>query len=91
MLMNAARTLRAHCIEGITANEAVCQGYVDFSIGIVTALNPLLGYDTATELAKEALASGRAVVELVREKSLLSEKQIMSVMDPAKMAGTKRE
>jgi aspartate ammonia-lyase len=91
MFMNATRTLRAHCVEGITANETVCQGYVDFSIGIVTALNPLLGYDTATELAKEALASGRGVVELVREKNLLSEKQIMSVMDPAKMAGTKRE
>ncbi len=91
MFMNAARTLREHCVEDITANEDVCQHYVDTSIGIVTALNPLLGYETATKLAKEALASGRGVVELIREKNLLSEEQIMSVLDPAKMAGPVRE
>jgi aspartate ammonia-lyase len=91
MFMNAARTLREHCIEGIKANEAVCQGHLDRSIGIVTALNPLLGYETATKLAKEALATGRGVVELIREKELLTEDQIMSVLDPAKMAGKVRE
>jgi aspartate ammonia-lyase len=91
MFMNAARTLREHCVEGITANEAVCKGYVDHSIGIVTALNPLLGYETATTLAKEALATGRGVVEIIREKNMLTEEQIMSVLDPAKMAGPVRE
>ncbi len=91
MFMNAARTLREHCVEGITANESVCRGYVDYSIGIVTALNPVLGYETATELAKEALSSGRGVVELIKEKNLLSEDQILAMLDPAKMAGPVRE
>ena len=91
MFMNAARTLREHCIEGITANEDRCQYYVNHSIGIVTALNPLLGYETSQKLAKEALATGRGVVELIREKSLLTEEQILSVLDPAKMAGPVRE
>ncbi|MFC1640143.1 aspartate ammonia-lyase [Gemmatimonadota bacterium] len=87
MFMNAARTLRENCIEGITVNEDVCQHYVNTSIGIVTALNPLLGHGTATDLAREALATGRGVVELIREKGLLTEEQIMSVLDPAKMTG----
>ena len=91
MFMNAARTLREHCVEGITANESVCRHYVNTSVGIVTALNPLLGHGTATELAREALASGRGVVELIRERNLLSEEQILSVLDPARMAGPLRE
>jgi aspartate ammonia-lyase len=91
MFMNAARTLRENCVEGIAVNEQVCQHYVDTSIGIVTALNPLLGHGTATKLAREALASGRGVVELIREQQLLTEEQILSVLDPAKMAGTTRE
>ncbi len=55
MFMNAADTLREHCVEGITANSDVCRRYVEHSIGVVTALNPLLGYDVTTELAAEAL------------------------------------
>ena len=45
MFINAARTLRVHCVDGITANPEVCQHYVDYSIGTVTALNPVIGYD----------------------------------------------
>src|SRR5208337_2543196 len=47
MFMNAASTLRRHCVEGITANADTCRKYVEHSIGVVTALNPLLGYETA--------------------------------------------
>jgi aspartate ammonia-lyase len=90
MFMNAARTLRVHCITGITANEDVCREYIERSIGVVTALNPVLGYETTTELAKEALATGRGIVELVREKQLLSEKEIEAVLDPANMIGPRR-
>ena len=90
MFMNAARTLREHCVVGITANEDVCREYIERSIGVVTALNPVLGYDTTTELAKEALSSGRGIVELVRERNLLSEEEIEAVMDPARMAGTRK-
>jgi aspartate ammonia-lyase len=90
MFMNAAKTLREHCVEGITANTDVCRRYVEHSIGVVTALNPLLGYDTATHLAAEALKTGKGIVELVREKKLLSEEQIRSVLDPKTMTGANR-
>lgn len=87
MFMNAADTLRRHCVEGVTANQDVCRRYIEHSIGVVTALNPLLGYDTATELAAEALKTGKGIVELVREKNLLSEEQISTVLDPKTMTG----
>jgi aspartate ammonia-lyase len=83
LFMNAARTLRVHCIDGITANEDVCREFVERSIGIVTALNPVIGYERATEIAAEALRTGKGVVELVREKKLLSDAQIRKVLDPA--------
>jgi aspartate ammonia-lyase len=82
LMLNAARTLRVFCVSGIKANEKVCRGYVERSIGIVTALNPILGYDKATEIAAEAQRTGRGVVELVREKRLLTEQQIRRVLDP---------
>jgi aspartate ammonia-lyase len=90
MFMNAAGTLRVHCVSGITANQDVCREYIERSIGVVTALNPVLGYDVTTELAKEALATNRGIVELVREKKLLSEEEIEAVMDPARMIGTRK-
>ena len=87
MFINAADTLRRHCVNGITANNDVCRRYVEHSIGVVTALNPLLGYETATKLAAEALKTGKGIVELVREKNLLSEEQINTVLDPKVMTG----
>ena len=82
LMQNAARTLREHCIDGITANEQVCRGFVERSIGIVTALNPVIGYERATEIATEAQRTGKGVVELVREKKLLTEGQIRKLLDP---------
>jgi aspartate ammonia-lyase len=87
MFMNAASTLRRFCVEGITANVDVCRKYVERSIGVVTALNPLLGYDKTTELAAEALKTGKGIVELVREKKLLTEEQISKMLNPQAMAG----
>jgi aspartate ammonia-lyase len=87
MFMNAADTLRQHCVDGITANQDTCRRYVEHSIGVVTALNPLLGYDVATQLAAEAMKTGKGIVELVREKKLLSEEQISTVLDPRVMTG----
>jgi len=90
MFMNAAKTLRVHCIDGITANEDVCRHYVEYSIGTVTALNPVIGYDKATALAAEAMKTGRGIVELVREKKILSEAQLKEIFDPAAMTGQRR-
>jgi aspartate ammonia-lyase len=87
LLINTSRTLRERCVEGITANPAQLEAYMERSIGIVTALNPVLGYDRATELATEALASGKGLLELVREKNLLTEEQINELLDARKMTG----
>src|SRR6478735_4877761 len=80
---------RKNCIEGITANEKVLKHYLETTIGIVTALNPVLGYEKTTELAKEALQSGKGILELIREKKLLTEDQIKKMMDPAALTGQK--
>ena len=80
---------RKNCIEGITVNEDVCKRYIERSVGIVTALNPVLGYEKTTELAKEALESGKGILELIREKKLLTEDQIRKLLDPATMTGQK--
>jgi aspartate ammonia-lyase len=90
MLKNAMRTLQHLCIEGITANVDVCRAYVMNSIGLVTALNPILGYETSTALAKEALISGRGVAELVLEKGLMSKEQLDEALTPENMIKPKK-
>jgi aspartate ammonia-lyase len=80
---------RKNCIEGITANEKVLKHYLETTVGIVTALNPVLGYEKTTELAKEALQSGKGILELIREKKLMSEDQIKKMMDPSTLTGQK--
>ena len=90
LFINAARTLRVHCVEGITANEDIVRHYVEYSIGTVTALNPVIGYERATELATEAMKTGRGIMELIREKKILTEEQIARVLDPEAMTGQGR-
>jgi aspartate ammonia-lyase len=90
LFINAARTLRVHCVEGITPNEDIVRHYVEYSIGTVTALNPVIGYERATELATEAMKTGRGIMELIREKRILTEEQIAKVLDPASMTGQGR-
>src|SRR4029079_14242540 len=90
MFINAARTLREHCVEGITANRDVCAHYVAFSIGTVTALNSVIGYERSTELAAEAMRTGRGILDLIREKKILTDAQIADVLDPVSMTGQKR-
>lgn len=80
---------RKNCIDGITANKDVLKHYMDRSVGIVTALNPVLGYEKTTELAKEALETNKGILELIREKKLLTEDQIKKLLDPATLTGQK--
>ena len=84
-LCNALDTLREKCITGITANKEVCLNMVRNSIGIVTALNPYIGYKNATNIAKEALETGRSVYHLVLEHQLLTQEQLDDILDPRKM------
>ncbi len=90
LFINGARTLRQYCVEGITANDDVLRHYVEYSVGTVTALNPVIGYERATELAAEAMRSGKGIIELVREKHVLSEAEIGKILDPASMTGQGR-
>jgi aspartate ammonia-lyase len=90
ILINAARTLRKFCVEGITANPEILKHYVEHSIGTVTALNPVIGYERATELAAEAMTTGEGIVALVREKKILSEEQINEILNPAALTGQGR-
>ena len=79
------RVLREKCVDGITVNEKVCRGYFDRSISVATALNPHIGYLRAAEVAKESAKTGKTVVEIVRERKLLTEEQIAKVFSPEGM------
>ena len=81
-LTAACLTLEANCVRGITANRALLRATVENSIGIVTALNPYIGYANATEVALEAHHSGRGVAELVIEKGLMTREKLDAVLKP---------
>lgn len=85
MLKNGMSTLLYRCVEGITANKEHCRQQVVNSIGLVTALNPVLGYEICTQLAKEALEMNRGVYELVIEKKLLSKEELDELLKPENM------
>ncbi len=86
-LMRGMDTLRVKCIDGITANEDVCENMVLKSIGIVTALNPHIGYKNSTRIAKEALKTGKGVYEIVLEEGILSEEELKEILKPENMIG----
>lgn len=88
ILKNGMQSLAERCVEGITVNEDVCESYVKNSIGIVTALNPYLGYETCTMLAKEALENNRSVYDLVLEKELMSKASLDDALAPEKMVNS---
>lgn len=81
----ALDTLREKCIVGITANKEACLNMVKNSIGIVTALNPHIGYKNSTKIAKEALQTGKSVYDLVLEHGLLSQEKLDEILDPRNM------
>jgi aspartate ammonia-lyase len=85
LLYNVSMLLRTKCVDGITVNEKVLAHYMETTVGIVTALNPVLGYEKATELANEAYKSGKGILEVIREKHVLTEDQIKDLLDPIKL------
>jgi aspartate ammonia-lyase len=90
LLYNTSIAFRTKCVDGITVNEKVLERNMETTVGIVTALNPVLGYDKATELAGEAYRSGKGILEVVREQKLLTEKQIAELLDPVKLTNLDR-
>jgi len=87
LLYRASIAFRTKCIDGITVNERTLQHYMETTVGIVTALNPVLGYEKATELAGEAYRANKGILEIIREKKILSEQQIKELLDPVKLTG----
>jgi len=87
LIYRTSLVFRAKCVDGITVNEKVLEHYMETTVGIVTALNPLVGYEKATELAAEAYKSGKGILEIIREKHILTEDQMKQLLDPVKLTG----
>ena len=85
MMALAMTALSERCIKGITANEDHCRNLVTNSIGVVTALNPVIGYENATRIARKARATGCGVADLVLEEGLLSPAQLADILQPENM------
>lgn len=84
-LTNAMNMLSNKCVKDITANVEVCRAYIDNSIGIITALNPYLGYENSTRIAKAALLTGKRVVDLILEEGLMDHEELMKRLKPENM------
>ena len=85
MLKNGMTSLTHKCLKGITANKDICRNLVLNSIGIVTALNPILGYEVSTQLAKEAMEQNASVYQLVLDQKLLSKAELDNILAPENM------
>lgn len=84
-LANALDTLTEKCILGITINKEHAYAMVKNSVGIVTALNPYIGYKNSTKCAKEALETGKSLYDVVLEKNLMSKEDLDKALDPKNM------
>lgn len=85
IMMHGFDTLRTRCVEGITANADRCRAYVHNSIGVVTALNPVIGYKNSTKIAKEAMETGKSVYDLVLEHDILDKADLDRILSPENM------
>ena len=85
IMTNAFRAFRTFCVEGITANVARMKAYVDNSVGVITAINPHVGYETAARIAREANLTGKPVRELVLRDGMLTKEQLDAILDPFEM------
>jgi aspartate ammonia-lyase len=86
LLYNGSIAFRTKCIDGLTINEDVLKHYMETTVGTVTALVPVIGYDKATELAAEAYRTDKGLLQVLREKKILTEQQIKDILDPDKLA-----
>ena len=84
-MMNGFDTLRINCVDGIVANVEQCDKYIHSSFGVVTALNPVIGYKYSTRIAKEAMATGKSIYDLVLEHDILSKEDLDTILSPENM------
>jgi aspartate ammonia-lyase len=85
ILANMLHQFDTRCIAGITANTARCEQYAQSTVSLATALNPYIGYAKAAEIVKESVATGKSIIELARNRQLLSENEIAEILDPKRM------
>lgn len=85
IMTNVFTVFRKYCLSGITANEERMKAYVDNSVGVITAINPHVGYETAAQIAKEAVETKRPVREIVLERGVLTEEELDKILNPFEM------
>ena len=89
MLTNGIITLAHKCINGITANREVCRKYVENSIGLVTALVPIIGYEASARIAKRALETGESIYSIVLSEGVLTKEELEDILKPENMVKKK--
>ena len=82
ILKNCVQKFTESCINGITANEERCRRYLEDSLGLVTVLAPYIGYNASAAIAKESVASGRSIREIVLEQELMAARELDQIMKP---------
>jgi len=87
VLSHASRTFAERCVQGIAVNEAQLSENLQRSLMLVTALNPHIGYDRASKVAKRAFTEGKTLREIVLDEGLMDAEAVDSALDPAKMLG----
>lgn len=85
IMTNMLRVFNDKCVAGITANNQRCDFYAQSTVSLATALNPYIGYAKAAEIVKESVATGRSIIDIARDKKLLSEDEIKEILDPVRM------
>ncbi|HKF22944.1 MAG TPA: aspartate ammonia-lyase [Candidatus Angelobacter sp.] len=85
ILTNMVKVFTEKCIAGLTANAKRCDFYAQSTVSLATALNPYIGYAKAAEIVKESVATGRSIIDIARDKKLLTEQEIAEILDPVNM------
>ena len=85
IMTNVFNVFREHCLSGITANKDRMEAYVNNSVGVITAINPHVGYETAASIAREAIVANRPVREIVLERGVLTSEELDMILNPFEM------
>jgi fumarate hydratase class II len=85
LLTHGTKAFIEFCMEGLEANPEACEASVEKSLSMVTSLNPYIGYEKASQLAKEAFATGKTIRELCREQGIVPEATLQAALDPFSM------
>jgi aspartate ammonia-lyase len=85
IMANMLQVFTDKCVKGLTANEQRNAFYAQSTVSLATALNPYIGYAKAAEIVKESVKTGRSIIDIARDKKLLSEQEIAEILDPVNM------